>query len=176
MATLQTWLDEYFTIGRVASAEARLAKLIAMDAPEIIIANERVLATAKHWQGYADRLIEKAKLADLANIELDAEPIRATGNGGKVFYKLTIAGQLVNFFPEGKFGAFLAKQQLADANGRPSSLIEFNKLCLQINIAKATKKQWSQWETDEDGLYAKQDEHIAWWRANGHKYGYNPIG
>lgn len=50
------------------------------------------------------------------------------------------------------------------------SLIEFNKQCTKLGICKANRKQWANWL--EQGLEAKKAEHIAWWKANGHKYGY----
>ena len=98
-------LKEYLLEKMKLGKENRIKRLKEINAPEIIIENEK-----KQYEnilkGNINLLINKWNDNDF-DVEFIKEE-RKTGNGGKVYFQFTTKdNKIINFFPNAKYGRFI---------------------------------------------------------------------
>lgn len=101
-------LSSYILAARIERHVRRLASLAELNAPECMLAQEQHLLAQAHagQLGKVDAL-NKADPAVLLAAEYTS--VRwGTGKGGKAYAAFTTAMGEIRYFPQGKFGPFLA--------------------------------------------------------------------
>lgn len=101
-------IKDYILTQRIALHTDRIARLADLNAPDVVMDRERhLLAQAR--AGVIGKIDALDKADPEALLAMDYTAVRwDTGRGGKSYATFTTASGDVRYFPQGRFGPFLA--------------------------------------------------------------------